>query len=272
MRIKSVETTSAAEMDSVINTPELFEEILFQLPFLDLNIATGVNHTFRDFIFNSRRLQRKLFRLPATLPSSRKKKKYFDQHGVFGPFMDQDMCLNHFKKQKQVTLLPFLLEPSCIPKMQTAHLSVRAAEAYSWPVMYLTDPPCAHAYVSLTYIGIGKDQTIIGLEAGRSLYRQDGVTLAAIEEALHQSGHVTVRMGKSKNKMRSQRLQDTTMAWQIGSFQRRYQCKLKMDIAATTIKLHGIPLRSEEVPNSKMSMKGLHGLCAWGARKIRFED
>lgn len=260
-------------MDTVINIPELFEEILLQLPFLDLNIATGVNHTFRSFILNSRKLQRKLFRLPAPPPMSRKKRKYFDRHGIFGTFLNIDKCLNEGRrKQNQVTLLPFLLEPTCVPDMRFAHLSVRAAEAASWPNMFLTDPPCAHAYVWLVYAGFDEKKNTIVLEAGRSVYKRGGVTLVAINETLSQPGAVTARMGRMKGLKGVLKVHETTMAKEVERVEERYKCKLSMDLAATTIQLHGIPIRSEEVSTSLMPMRGLQGLRGWSSRKLHFED
>jgi hypothetical protein len=42
-------------------------------------------------------------------------------------------------------------------------------------------------------------------------------------------------------------------------------------VRATTISLHGIPLRSEEAPFVMMPMKGLQGVpAAWGVVLLRF--
>jgi hypothetical protein len=51
--LKSSRLQRTAPLNSFINIPELFDEVLAQLPFLDLVIATGVNITFRKFIFSS---------------------------------------------------------------------------------------------------------------------------------------------------------------------------------------------------------------------------
>lgn len=143
----------SAPVNSLINIPELFEEILAQLPFLDLVIATGVNTTFRDFIFSSQRLKRKLFLLPKTPQGSRKERKHLDKNGIFGLFMSHDDCLNGLAalNSPSVTLCPFLLEPS--HQLRMAHLTTRVTKAQRWPHVYLADPPCAHAHVYFTFGG-----------------------------------------------------------------------------------------------------------------------
>jgi hypothetical protein len=265
-------------MDSIINLPELFEEVLQQLPFLDLVIATGVNQTFRDFIASSPKLQRKLFQLPSLPPSSEKEQKHFSKQGIFGPYLNQDICLNlgTGKKPPTVTLCPFFLEPDCEPNTPTAHLTARAAEANFWLNMYLTDPPCAHAQLFFSYTGIygiyGEKQ--ITVEAYRAVYRWQGVTLMTIEEALSQTGAVTIRERKGKHMIGVRTIHGTTLSAEVESHQELYRCELSMDVRATTIRLHGIPVRSEEAPFVMMPMKGLQGVpAAWGgARKICFED
>jgi hypothetical protein len=270
--------TCAATMDSIINLPELFEEVLHQLPFLDLVIATGVNHTFRNFISSSPKLQRKLFQLPSLPPRSEEEQKHFSKQGIFGRGLKQDICLNFGTGEKPptVTLCPFLLEPDCEPNTPTAHLTTRAAEANFWPNMYLTDPPCAHAQIFFSYIGIygiyGEKQLTV--EAYRAVYRWDGVTLMTIEEALSQAGAVTIRERKGKRMISVRTIHGTTLSAEVEGHQKLYRCELSMDVRATTISLHGIPVRSEEAPFVMMPMKGLQGVPAtWGgARKIRFED
>jgi hypothetical protein len=79
LRKKKTPNKPPSAMDTVINTSELLEAILEQLPFLDLVIATGVNHRFRDTVRSSRILKRKLFLLPIA-PKEDKRNKY----GVLG--------------------------------------------------------------------------------------------------------------------------------------------------------------------------------------------
>ena len=184
-------------MESFVTVPELFEELLDQLPFLDLVIATGVNATFRNFIASSQRLQRKLFLLPNKPCGSKEHRRRFDKKGIFGAYMSSNTCLDASANldSPPVTLCPFLLEPSHSPR--TAHLSIRAAKARFWPFMYLTQPPCVHAHVQFAYGGINEHGMYVLVEAGRTIYRRGGVTLAAIEEALSQSGSVQVSRGQS---------------------------------------------------------------------------
>lgn len=269
-------------MDSVINIPELFESILLELPFLNLVIATGVNSTFRDFTFSSQKLQRKLFLLPTKQQRSRRQQKHFYKEGVFGPHMKQDACLSFLYRGEppQVALCPFLLEPSFSPR--TAHISTRAAEALSWPRMYLTDPPCAHAHVNFVYHGVTSHGRYVLMEAGRSIYRRGGVTLAAIEEALSQSGTVVVRRGNTSSVQNYRAgededcsnlfLRNTTVAAQIVDCEKRYKCKLGMDLRATTIRLHGSPFISDETTKATIPMAGKYALYGSCARKIRFDN
>lgn len=270
--------TNAATMDSIINLPELFEEVMYQLPFLDLVIATGVNHTFRNFISSSPKLQRKLFQLPSLPPKSEKEQGHFSKQGIFGRYLNQDICLSFGtgKKPPTLVLCPFLLEPDCEPNTPIAHLTARAAEANFWPNMYLTDPPCAHAQIFFSYIGMygvyGEKQIIV--EPYRAVYRWNGVTLMTIEEAISQDGAVTIKKGNGKRVTGARTIHGTTLSAEVERHQKLYRCELSMDVRATTISLHGIPLRSEEAPFVMMPMKGLQGVsAAWGgAHKIRFED
>jgi hypothetical protein len=259
-------------MDAIINIPELLEEVLSLLSFPDLVMTTGVNHTFRNFIFTSHKLQRKLFLLPAQPPSSRLERKHFSQSGIFGTFLNTNKIMHDLAKQRQVTLCPFLLKPSYFPDTPIAHLTVRAAEARFWPNMYLTNPPCAHAHIRFSYHGIDFQHTQIVIEASRSLYRHGGITFMAIEEALHQLGSVTIRVGKSKATTTVQRRNGRTLSAEVERLQDHFECKLSMDVRATSIRLHGVPVMSEEVSSSLMPMGRPQGLRAWGAQKIRFED
>jgi hypothetical protein len=262
-------------MDSIINLPELFEEVLHQLPFLDLVIATGVNHTFRNFISSSPKLQRKLFQLPSPPPKSEKEQKHFSKRGIFGPYLDQDICLSlaiTWQAPRTVILCPFLLEPCCIPNTLIAHLTTRAAEANFWPNMYLTDPPCAHAHVFFQYVGVNKNFAHVIIEANRTLYRRDGVTFVAIEEALSQIGAVTIRVGRTTSSMHSRFLDDTALSDEVTKYQQRWKCKLSMNVGATTISLHGTPRRLEEVSSGPIPVRHWQGLYAWGARKTHFVD
>lgn len=279
----SMQHQRAQYIDSIINIPELFEDILSQLSFLDLVIATGVNTAFREFILGSERLQRRLFLLPNKPQGTRRQRKFFDKSGIYGPFLESYDCLEVLGdlNPSPVTLCPFLLEPSHSPR--TAHLSTRAAEAHFWPRMYLTDPPCAHAFINFTYNGTNTEGMYVLIEAGRSIYRRGGVTFAAIEEALSQLGGVKVSYGAlSKSKRttgkREERhvtptLRQTTVARQVARCEKHYKCKLYMDLRATTIKLHGEPVVSGEMTSRSMiPVGGIQALYGMNARKIRFED
>lgn len=193
--LKSSLPQCTTPVDALLNVPELFEEVLAQLPFLDLVIATGVNTAFRKFTFSSQRLKRKLFLLPTKPHGSRKQRKHLDTNGIYGAFMSFGDCLNGSTglNSPAVSLCPSLLEPSYRPR--TAHLSTRAAEAQLWPHVYLTNPPCVHAHVYFTYGGTNSEGAYVLVEAGRSIYRRDGVTLTAVREALEQSGSVKVSHG-----------------------------------------------------------------------------
>jgi hypothetical protein len=228
-------------MDAVINTAELFEAILEQLPFLDLVLATGVNHRFRDFINGSKKLKRKLFILPATSA-----KHKLNKRGVIGSSITQEDLLEN-PIQEPVMLLPSLLVNSTIP--QTAHLSERAVKATFLPYdKYLTQPPCAHITVHFTYVCITPDETHIQLEATRSSYRKKGVTLLSIRQMLFQSGAVKVRSGDRKQFKNDQGFfrYDTTMHDEIDLAERFYGCKMKIHLAQTTVGLYANILPQEE--------------------------
>jgi hypothetical protein len=279
--LKSSTQQRSSGLDSIINIPELFDSILAHLPFLDLVIALGVNTTFREFILNSQKLQRKLFLLPSKPRSAREQRKHFDKRGIFGPYLGSYACLNFFAERNPspVTLCPFLLEPSHSPR--TAHLSARAAEAYFWPRMYLIDPPCAHAHVNFAYGGTNKQGRYVMLEASRTVFRRGGVTLWAIEEALSQIGSIKVRLGdliksrrgryKTGETRENLILHDTTVVEQVRC-QKRYKCKLSMILGATAIRLHGYPIASEEASNSTTPLGGVKALFGLHPQKIRFEN
>lgn len=279
--LKSSRPRYAAPVDSLLNIPELFEEVLAQLPFLDLVIATGVNTTFRKFIFSSQRLKRNLFLLPKKPQGSRKQRKHLDANGIFGAFISHDDCLYGFAElnSPSVSLCPSILEPS--HRLRTAHLSTRVAEAQLWPHVYLTNPPCVHTHVYFTYGGANSDGVYVLVEAGRSIYRRDGVTLAAIHEALEQSGSVKVSHGKlvesqhGRIKVGQKRVHrpvyNTTVNAQVAICEKRYKCKLSLVLKDTTIKLHGDPVISEEDTGSMVPVGGIQALYVSG-RKVRFED
>ncbi|GAB7323710.1 hypothetical protein MBLNU13_g07178t1 [Cladosporium sp. NU13] len=237
--LKSSSPQRTAPLDSLVNIPELFEEVLVQLPFLDLVIATGVNTTFRKFIFSSQRLKRKLFLLPTKPQGSRKQRKHLDTNGIFGAFTSHDDCLNSLAELNppSVLLCPFLLEPS--HRLRTAHLSTRVAEAQLWPHVYLTNPPCVHAHVYFTYGGTNSEGAYVLVQASRSIYRRDGVTLTAIKEALEQSGSVKVSHGglvgsqrgrlKVGQKHGHRPVYNTTVKAQVARCEKRYKWLSQMN-------------------------------------------
>jgi hypothetical protein len=229
---KTATKRSLHAMDTVINTAELFEAILEQLPFLDLVLASGVNHRFRDFINRSKKLKRKLFILPA---ASAKHKP--NKCGVIGSSTTQEDLLEN-PIQEPINL-PSLLVNSAIP--QTAHLSERAVKTTFLPYdKYLTQPPCAHITVHFTYVCITPDQTHVQLEATRSSYRKKGVTLLSIRQMLFQSGAVKMRSGDRKQFKINQGSfrYNKTIYDEIELAERFYGCKMKIHLAQTTIGLY----------------------------------
>lgn len=261
-------------MDSVGNIPELLEEILIQLPFLDLVTATRVNHTWRDFIYSSVRLQRKLFSRPTRAPAQ---EDDVDKHGMIGRWKSHKYCLYNKTKKWTATLCPYLLTPGY--DRRSAHLTERAVRADSWPYMHLTNPPCAHAHVYFTYKGISEDDTLVIVEGGRSLYRWDGVTIAAIDEALYQSGAVKVReivrwsstQSEPKVLLR-QWLQNTTLSAEVASCEEYYSCKMAIDVAETRIRLHCETRVPDGVASYVVPFRFKPMVYAVPGRKIRFEE
>lgn len=261
-------------MDSVGNIPELLEEILIELPFLDLVTATRVNHTWRNLIYSSVRLQRTLFSRPTRAPAT---EDNVDKHGTVGRRMRQKDCLYNKTKKWTATLCPFLLTPGF--DHRSAHLTERAARAASWPYMHLTNPPCAHAHVYFTYKGISKYGTLILVEGGRSLYRWDGVTMVAIDEALYQSGTVVVREIVRSSRTRSEhhvlprkRLHNTTLSAEVAFCKKRYRCKMAIDVAETRIRLHCETRVPDSATISVIPFRFKHMVYAEPAHKIRFEE
>ena len=119
-------------------------------------------------------------------------------------------------------------------------------------------------------------------EAGRSIYRRDGVTFVAIQEALEQSGSVQVNHGGLFTSARGRRKigqkhedkpkYNTTVSEQVERCEKRFKCKLSLVLKDTTIKLHGDPVLSEESTGSMVPVGGREALYGMNARKIRFED
>jgi len=141
-------------MDAVFKINELFEAILDQLSFLDLVLATGVNHHFRRFIDRSKKLKRKLF-----IPPVASTKHKLNKHGVIGSSVTQE-DLRDSPIPEPVSLLPYFLVNSTLS--QTANLSERAVKAASLSYKkHLTNPPCAHLTVHFTYVCVAPDGTHI---------------------------------------------------------------------------------------------------------------
>ena len=119
------------------------------------------------------------------------------------------------------------------------------------------------------------------VEAGRSIYRRDGVTLTAVREALEQSGSVKVSHGvligsnrgrlKVGQKYAHQPVYNTTVKAQVAGCEKRYKCKLSLAQKETTIKLHGDPVISEEGTGLMVPVGGIQALYM-SARKVRFKD
>jgi len=120
------------------------------------------------------------------------------------------------------------------------------------------------------------------VEAGRSIYLRDGVTFAAIQEALEQPGSVQVSHGrvvtstggrrKIGQKHEDRPKYNTTVAAQVERCEMRFKCKLSLVLKDTTIKLHGDAVISEESTSSMIAVGGREALYGMSARKIRFED
>jgi hypothetical protein len=218
---------------AVINTAELLEIILDQLPFLDLVIAATVNYRFRDCINGSKKLKRKLF-----IHHVASTKHKLNKHGVIGSLITQ-ADLWDSPIQEPVNLLPSLLENSTIP--QTAHLSERAVKVAGLPYdKYLTNPPCAHLTVHFTYVCVAPDDTHIQLEAIRSSYRAKGATLLSVQKMLFQCGTVKVWCGERKGFQKHACIfeRQTTMRDQIEHYEQLYDCKMRISLPQTTLYLY----------------------------------
>jgi hypothetical protein len=216
---------SLGAMDAVLNTAELLEAMLEQLPFRDLVLATRVNHRFRDFINGSKKLKRKLFIIPV---ASTKHK--LNKYGVIGGSITQAE-LSRNPIEEPVSLLPLLLVKSTVPK--TAHISERAwkADHLSYNI-FLTNPPCAHLTMHFTYVCVTCDGTHIQLEGTRSSYRAKGITLLSVRQMLSQSGAVKVQCGERKKfkNLKGFYRYNTTMYDEIESYERFYDCKMKIHL------------------------------------------
>jgi hypothetical protein len=242
LRKKKTPNKPPSAMDTVINTSELLEAILEQLPFLDLVIATGVNHRFRDTVRSSRILKRKLFLLPIA-PKEDKRNKY----GVLGGSTTQQDLLETPIQEPAVFLLPSLLENSTIP--QTAHLTARAIRVHYLPHgKFLTNPPCAHLTVHFVYVCVTRDDVHIQLEGTRSTYRAKGVTLLSVENLLSQCGAVKVRCAKREKfkKLEGTMNHGVSMGAAVAYYERLYDCKMKICLPQTTLSLYANVLPQAE--------------------------
>ena len=244
--LTTMETSNPPEhslhaMNTVINTAELLEAILDQLPFLDLVLVTRVNHRFLDFINVSKKLKRKLFMLPVAST-----KHNLNKHGVIGSSSTQKKLRNN-PIQEPVHLLPSLLVESTFPR--TAHLTKRATRTTNLPYKkFLTNPPCAHLTVHFTYVCIAPDGTHIQLEATRSSSRAKGVTLWSVEQMLFQPGAVKIRCGTRATFRKQEGYFEygSTMNDEIESFERLYGCKMKINLPQTTLRLYVNVLPQDE--------------------------
>jgi hypothetical protein len=240
---KKTSNKSPSAMDTVINTTELLEAILDQLPFLDLVIATGVNQLLRGTVRTSKILKRKLFIFPISYAST---KHELSKQGVIGSGITQAELLAN-PIQEPVNLLPSLLVSSPIPK--TAHLTERAITVHYLPHgKFLTNPPCAHLTVHFVYVCVTPDDIHIQLEGTRSTYRARGVTLLSVEMLLSQCGAVKVRCAPHEifKKLEGTMNHGVSMGAAVAYYERLYDCEMKICLPQTTLSLYANILPRED--------------------------
>lgn len=111
------------------------------------------------------------------------------------------------------------------------------------------------------------------------MYRWDGVTMVAIDEALYQSGTVVIKeivrssRSQSEPKVVSRKwLQNTTLSAELSSCEKYYRCKLAIDIAETRITLHCETRVPEGATTFVVPFRFRHMAYAVPARKILFEE
>jgi hypothetical protein len=230
-------------MDTVINTTELLEAILGQLPFLDLVTATGVNQLFRGTVRTSKILKRKLFIMPIPFAGTNHD---LSKKGVIGSSITQAQLLAN-PIQEPVNLLPSLLANSPIPR--TAHLTERAITVHYLPHgKFLTNPPCAHLTVHFVYVCVTPDDIHIQIEGSRSTYRARGVTLLSVELMLSQCGPVKVRCAPREKfkKLQGTMNHRVSMGAAVAYYERLYDCEMKICLPQTTLSLYANVLPQED--------------------------
>ena len=189
----------------LIDTPELLEVVLSHLPTRDLVRPTRVSKSFRHLIFNSPILLRSLFLRPQKEPFETVSLKSHKKASS-GNHTEQA------KDYKIATLCP-LLHKDWLPDLtieerfrsedhERAAIDMRAASAYSFTQMYLTNPPCVEVDIILVYSNKetgkrnclpedrGRD-TRDYISAAHRIRKETGVTFALLMEALYMNGSVT---------------------------------------------------------------------------------
>ncbi len=183
-----VEGTVRRPRDAVLETVELLENILVQLPAQDILTAQRACRTFRDVVYQSRSIKRKLFFLADTFrePWTIDRSVAFEHYDVqkadshasrncAGSTVTPGSALHHQTKD-ELLLVPVELSPVLArvegewycPRGYNGPSSERSLtestectivkplrgvlnSRVSWHRMYLCDPPCTRAYVSITF-------------------------------------------------------------------------------------------------------------------------
>jgi hypothetical protein len=200
-------STAAAQVGE---TAELVELILSYLPLLDIVTASVVSKTFRNVIFNSLTLQRKLFLRPTNaLP------QYWLPLERFGPrttfrTVTVDATSEIFEPTAEskiehddlplrvVSVCPLLETPSEAQGFWARHETSSDMLGWNpsstsphqwyllptkkvtgpWKDMFLTNPPCKSVRCTLLWEGWVRGVFNITLEATRHVYRESGITIA----------------------------------------------------------------------------------------------
>ena len=216
----------ATAVTQVGQTVELIELILSHLPPLDIVTATAVNKTFRNVVFSSHTLQKKLFLRPTNalplywLPLKRcppisvfQTTTVDADSDIFEPTAGWRMELLDFSPLRVVYTCPLLERPSeaegfwahpatSLDKLEWQPISSSPNQWYllptkeitgPWKNMFLTNPPCKSVQCTLLWEGWVRGVLDITLEATRNVHRKEGVTWAdLIEETCSTTGRVDI--------------------------------------------------------------------------------
>jgi hypothetical protein len=282
----AVKPRSVVGSDDLGLPHEIIEAILSHLPIFDLIVATGINMTFRTIVQNSPMLQRKLFLRPAKQPMLYVQVEHPDygcrtrvaeESGVdvdvdehddgelyASDDSEEDSEWQWSGEHAVVDLCPFLLrnfhgyhnrsvrERVLYKGGEKVHFSKLAALAEHWANMYLTNPPCTEVIAHMSYYnGIaGGDGSIEGVRilADRTVYCENGVTVASLFDVLNMEGNVKItetdsRLGRrlgddlvglQKNTTISREIEDLTDCGGL------WPDKTQLDRVGTVIEFPGV--------------------------------